>query len=143
MNPSRRRVALGAAVLIIVAAGFFGGRALRPDPAPGYAFDPSAAVYEPAAPKPALSRGGFSGFGETPGLPGRTLLSGKVTSVSPQELVIEAANGTTSTLQIANPNGVSRIEAATRNALVNGASVVVRHAEGSDRADAVLVVGGP
>jgi len=128
---------------VMIVAGFFAGRLLKGDAAPGYAFDTDAAVYEATKPEPGLSKGGFSGFGETGGLPGYTLLSGTVASVTAQEVVIEAADGTRSTLRLANPGGVQRIEAAGVNALRAGVSVIVRHAEGSDEAEAVLIVETP
>jgi hypothetical protein len=143
MKPTRPQLALGLAALAVAVAGFFGGRLLKPEPTAGYAFDTDALAYEITMPKPGLSKGGFSGFGETAGLPGATLLSGKVASITPTEVVIEAADGTKSSLRLANPGGVRRIEAASRDALRPGASVVVLHENGSDEADAVLVVEAP
>jgi hypothetical protein len=116
---------------------------LKPDPTPGYAFDTDALAFETTTPKPGLSKGGFSGFGETAGLPAATLLSGKVASISATEVVIEAVDGTKTSLRLANPGGVRRIEAANRDAIRPGASIVVLHEAGSDEADAVLVVEAP
>jgi hypothetical protein len=116
---------------------------LKPDPTPGYAFDVSAPAYEARLPEPGLSKGGFSGFGETNGLPGSTLLSGKVASITPTEIVIEAKDGTKSMIRITNPISVSRIEAANRDALKSGATVVLFPAKDSDEIASLLVVASP
>ena len=143
MRHSTTQIGLGIGVLIIVVAGFFAGRALHPDPSSGFAFATDSPAYEATSPDPALTKGGFSGFGEITGLPGLTLLSGKVASVSAQEVVIEAADGTKSSVRLANPGAVRRFEAASQSALVSGATVVLRHAEDGDEVEAVLVVGDP
>jgi hypothetical protein len=143
MKPNLTAAVFAVGAVVVVAAGFFGGRFVKPDPTPGYSFDLSSPAYAAALPQPGLTRGGFSGFGETNGLPGSTLLSGKVASVTPQQIVIEAADGTRSTFRITNPITVTRIEAANRDALKNGATVVLRKAEGSDEVEAVLVLAGP
>jgi hypothetical protein len=129
--------------IAVVAGGFFAGRALKPEPTPGYAFDVSSPAYSAALPLPGLTKGGFSGFGETNGLPGSTLLSGKVESVTADGVVIEAADGTKTSVRLTNPISVTRIDAANRDALKNGATVVLRQAEGSDEVEAVLVVTPP
>src|SRR5688572_24394263 len=140
---SKAQIALGLGAVVVIAAGFFAGRALKADPTPGYAFDTSSDVFEATGPEPGLTKGGFSGFGETAGLPGFTLLSGKVAAISSQELVLEAADGTQTKLRLANPGGVRRIEASSRDALRTGASVVVRHTEGSNEVEAVLILEVP
>jgi hypothetical protein len=140
MRPAPLQLGLAFGAIIIAAAGFFAGRTLHPDPTPGYAFDADSPAYEATAPHPALTEGGFSGFGETTGLPGLTLLSGRVTSVTAQEVVIEAPDGTKSSVKLANPGAVRRFEEASRTALINGATVVLRHAAGSDEVEAVLIV---
>src|SRR5687767_6794152 len=137
-TPPQLGLAFGA--IVIAAAGFLAGRAFHPDPTPGYAFDTDSPAYHATAPDPALTRGGFSGFGETTGLPGLTLLSGKVASVIAQEAVIEAPDGTRSSVRLANPGAVRRFEEASRSALGNGVTVVLRHAAGSDEVEAVLIV---
>lgn len=143
MKPEPRLAIVIVAAIAAVAAGFFAGRVLKPDPTPGYSFDLSSPVYEAALAQPGLTKGGFSGFGETAGLPGRTMLSGKVASVTAQEVVIEATDGTKSTLRLINPAAVSRIEAANRDALRPGATVILRQADASDEVDAVLVIASP
>ncbi len=131
------------AAIAVIVAGFFAGRMLKPDPTPGYTFDLSSPVYEGTLAPPGLTKGGFSGFGETAGLPGHTTLSGKVASISGQDVVIEAADGTKSTLRLTNPGSVTRIEAASRDALRTGATVILRQAAGSNEIDAVLVIASP
>ena len=143
MRLDARQAATILAAVIVVAAGFFGGRFVHSNGDAGFEFDLDAAVYDAALPEAGLSKGGFSGFGETPGLPGKTLLSGKVVSASGVEVVIEDANGSRSTIRLANPGGVKRIESAARSALTGGATVVLRHALGSDEVEAVLVVESP
>ena len=143
MKLNQMQLGLAVGAVVIVVAGFFAGRTLRPDPTPGYEFSRSADVYEATAPEPGLSKGGFSGFGKTSGLPGYTLLSGEVTSISPSEVVIEAADGTRSTIRLNNPDDVRRIENASRQELRSGVTVVVRHADGNSEAEAVLILETP
>ena len=140
MRPNPLHLGLGLGAVVVAALGFFVGRGLHPDPTPGFAFDSNSPVYEATAPDPVLTRGGFSGFGETTGLPGLTLLSGKVASITADEVVIEALDGTKSSVRLANPSAVRRFEEASRSALVNGATVVLRHASGSDEVEAILIV---
>jgi hypothetical protein len=129
--------------VVIVAAGLLAGRALKPDPTPGFAFDASSPAYDATTPSIGVTKGGFSGFGETSGLPGQTLLSGSVVSVSPTELVIQGTDGTKTSLRLGTPTNISRIQAANRDALRNGATVIVRQADGSDEVEAVLVLATP
>ncbi len=134
--------ALGA--IVIVAAGVFSGRALNADRGEGFTFDTTGPAYEAGLPAAGLSKGGFSGFGETTGLEGNTQLSGKIVSVSAQEIVIESRNGLMSTFRLGGaPGGISRIDSSSRAALQAGLSVVVRHEDGSDVAEAVLILEAP
>lgn len=143
MKLEPRLAVLIVAALAVVAAGFVAGRMLKADPEPGYAFDASSPAYAATLAPAGLTKGGFSGFGETAGLPGQTMLSGKVASISGQDVVIEAADGTKTSLRLTNPASVHRIEAATRDALRTGATVILRQAPGSDQVDAVLVIASP
>lgn len=143
MIPDATKIGFVAGAIVLAVAGFLAGSALRSDPTPGYAFEDDSSAYEVRTPDPALTRGGFTGFGEVTGLPGFTLLSGKVASITASEVVIEATDGTKSAVRLANPGIVSRFEAASRDALVNGATVVLRHAEGSDEVEAILIVRTP
>jgi hypothetical protein len=143
MKPTLSTGIFALAAVAVIAIGFFAGRLLKPDPTPDYAFDLSAPAYEATLPEPGLSKGGFTGFGETNGLPGSTLLSGKVASITPTEIVIEAKDGTKSTIRITNPISVSRIEAANRDALKSGATVVLFPAKDSDEIASLLVVASP
>lgn len=143
MNPRIQLMAGVAAVVLLIAAGFLAGRSARPDATAGYTFEVDAAVYEATAPSAGLTKGGFSGFGETAGLSGTTMFGGFVKSISPNQLVIEAPDGTLTTVRLANPSRVRRIEATDRGAIRPGANVVILHKPDSSDADAVLVLEVP
>ena len=139
-----RTVALIAAAALILVAGFFAGRALHSPSSETFAIDLSAPMYEAGVSDIAESKGGFTGFGETAGLSGRTVLSGRLIAVVGQNLTLEDASGTRHSMRLTTPvAAVNRIEPAGRDALRTGATVIVRHEPGSDTAEAVLVVESP
>jgi hypothetical protein len=57
--------------------------------------------------------------------------------------VIQDSDGTKTSLRLGSPSNVTRIEAANRDMLRTGATVVVRQADGSDEVEAVLVLASP
>jgi hypothetical protein len=133
-----------AAAAVILVAGFFAGRSLHSSSAETFVFDLSAPVYEAGISAIAESKGGFTGFGETAGLSGRTVLSGRVVALAGPEVTLEDSSGTRHSVRLTTPvAAVSRIEAAGRDALRTGATVIVRHESGSDSADAVLILEAP
>jgi hypothetical protein len=140
MSPTQRYVWLGAALVVAVAA-FFGGRGLRPEERASFVFDTDQPAYDQAAAVAALSEGGFSGFGEVPGLEGGTVLAGEVTNISADTLTLKPATGAEMTLRVSSGSPVRLIEPSTRAALRPGVTVVVR-TEG-DSAEAVLIVAEP
>lgn len=143
---STERILRGVAVLaavVVIAGGFLFGRSLKGGTEAGFAFDYDQPAYQVTGPAPALTSGGFSGFGETPGLSGLTQLSGRIVSVSPTQVTIEATNGAQTTLRLAEPRSLARIEAADRSRLRAGMTVIVRHEPGSNDAEAVLIVEQP
>ena len=131
------------AAAVVAAAGFFGGRGLHPGAERATGFDLQAAAYESPRQVAGFSRGGFSGFGELPGFYGRTVVAGRIVSAGATAIVIESAAGVRSTISITSGPSLRRIEAAGRDSLRPGASVVVRRQPASDTAVAVLVIEGP
>lgn len=138
----RSSVCLTIGVMLAV-AGFFAGRELRNDNGSAAAYDFKAPAYAPSDPIAGFSRGGFTGFGETPGLDGKTIIAGRVIELTGDSFTLESAAGVRSTVRLADEAPLRRIEAATAAALRPGANVIVRKQPGKDEAAAVLVVAAP
>lgn len=133
---------IGVAAVIAVAA-FFTGRELRPDTGASFDYNLAAPPFVAASPAAGLSKGGFSGFGETLGLDGKTVLSGKVTSVTSESLTLETPAGSSSTIKVTGAGPLRRIEASSVAALRPGVTVVIRMVPGSKEGAAVLIVAEP
>jgi hypothetical protein len=86
-----------------------------------------------------LSKAGFSGFTEG-GAEGRTVISGRVISVTPDSITVEGQGGQRSTLRLSGQGQPRRLEAASKEAIRPGVTVIVRRDPGSDVAKAVLVI---
>jgi len=138
--PARYAALAAVAALLLVGGGFLAGRALNTGDGTGFAFDSASPAYRSAAAPAVLSKGGFSGFGETDGLEGTTILSGRVVSAGAEAIVIESEDGAQATIRLAGSASMTQIEASSADALRPGAIVVIRHQPGSDEALAVLVL---
>lgn len=126
----------------VAAAAFFAGRALR-TPDGVLLASPEAAAFQPAPAIAGLSHGGFSGFGEVPGLAGQTVLSGRVTAIAPGAITVETPAGTTSSITLTGTRSLRRIEAGGVEALRPGVTVVVRLGGDGRMAEALLVLAEP
>ena len=133
----------GGMIAVVLLAGFLGGRALKPDSDTTYRFDQDAPAYTAPLAVPALSKGGFSGFGAELGLEGATLLSGRVTAISADEITIELSLGTQHTFLLGEIASLSQLEADTVGVLEIGLTVVVVSGDGDDEAAAILIIEEP
>ncbi len=124
---------------ILVVAAFFVGRALHPEESTAAAFDLTADAYQASTSISGLSKAGFSGFTEG-GSDGRTVIAGRVVSVTPDSITLEGQGGQRSTMRLSGQGSPTRLESSTRDALKPGVTVIVRREPGSDLATAVLIV---
>jgi hypothetical protein len=131
-----------AAGLVVAVAAFFGGRALHGDGSSAGAFDFDAPAYGSVKSIAGLSRGGFSGFGDTPGLDGRTVIAGRIVSAAADSITVESSQGVRSTLRISSAAPLRRLDTSGREALRPGVTVVVRRSDSGEPA-AVLIVAEP
>ena len=127
----------GAGIALVLVA-FFAGHQLRPEPATAKAFDQDGPAYEVAKEAAGVSKGGFSGFGESPGPDGRTVVAGRVVSVNGDTVTVDSPSGQKSTIRLTGNGPLRRLEASSREALRPGMSVLVRR--DGNQAEAVLVV---
>jgi hypothetical protein len=123
--------------IVVVLAGFFAGRALRPEKGAAYSFQASAPAYD--APKAAagVDKAGLSGFAEDDS--GRTVISGKVTAVGADSVSLQTASGSTNVIKLQPSAPLRQLMAADRTAILPGARVIVK-LSGKDEAAAVLVL---
>jgi len=135
------RLAFLLAVAAVAALGFGAGwLAKGPGPA-AFRFDASAAAYQAAGSPAGLSKGGFTGFAETGGLDGMTIVAGKVTSVAPGVLTLATASGE-SAVRLTGDDKV-RVLAPFTASPAAGVTAVVSLAPASDEARAVLLIIDP
>ncbi len=138
------KLALALALAIaVLAGGFIGGRALKPAGETSFEFDLDSPAYEASLAEPGLSKGGFGGFGEDLGLEGATLLSGRITAISPEEITIELSRGTLQAVRVGETASVTQLEASSRDALSTGFTVVILTDAGEDTATAILIIAEP
>ncbi len=145
MTTRNRKLALWIIAAVAVgAAGFLIGRDLRAAETPAFAFETDASSYE--APKSLAGRslGGFSGIDELSGNEGRVVLGGRVVEKTANSVTIETAWGATTTIRITGGQGpLRRLEAADRDALQRGATVLVRVGPGGQDAAGIFVLAPP
>ncbi len=138
------KYAIGSILIVgLLLAGFWGGRALKPEAETAFEFDFDSPAYEASLANPALTKGGFSGFGEDLGMEGATLLSGRITAISSDEITIELGVGTKHTLQFGETASLTQLEASDRDVLRTGITVVVLTDAGEETATAILIVAEP
>jgi len=135
---TRTQVACLTATAALAVAAFFAGRGLHPGGSSVSPFDLDADAYEAPSAIAGLSKAGFSGFTEG-GAEGRTVISGRVISVTPDSITVESHGGR-STLRLSGQGQPRRLEAASKEAIRPGVTVIVRRDPGSDVAKAVLVI---
>jgi hypothetical protein len=134
---SRPDALWGIAIVVAAVAMFVVGRAIGGDGAPASAFDTSTPAYDAVDLPVAFTRGGFSGFGES-GLEGRTTISGRVSQVDGNLLMLDTAGGAQA-IRMTGDQRVRRFEMATKDDLRAGTAVVVLLSANGD-ARAVLVL---
>jgi hypothetical protein len=132
-----------AFAIVVAVLAFVGGRELKPDEDPYYIFETDAAAYSEVGTIAAVSKGGFTGFGDLEGGDDRTVVAGRVVEVTPTSLVLESQNGSRTTLRLGPQPKLARLLPAARDLLRPGATVQVRKGDTDDEAAAVLVLAQP
>jgi hypothetical protein len=132
-----------AVAIVVAMLAFLGGRELKPDEEPYYVFETDAAAYDEGGAIAAVSKGGFTGFGDVEGGDNRTVVAGRVVEVTPPSLVLESPNGSRTTLRLGQQPKLARLLPAGRDLLRPGATVQVRKGNTGDEAAAVLVLAQP
>jgi hypothetical protein len=132
-----------ALAIVVAVLAFVGGRELKPDEDPYYVFETDAAAYSDVGAIAAVSKGGFTGFGDLEGGDNRTVVAGRVVEVTPTSLVLESPNGSRTDLRLGPQPKLARLLPAGRDLLRPGAAVQVRKGDAADEAAAVLVVAQP
>ena len=143
---TERELKFGAwtiAAIIIAAASFFIGGALKPDEPPHYVFETDSDAYQPASAVPATTKGGFTGFGEIDGSAARTVLAGRVLEKTATGVVLETPGGQRTSLRFGETPGIARVEPATQTLLRPGITVAVRLDPTGDTVEAVLILAQP
>jgi hypothetical protein len=129
-----------AAALVVAVAAFFAGRALhQPSTQPSTVTDLSGPAFQPSRAVAGLSKGGFSGFSESPAPDGRTIIAGRVVEAGASGVTLESVDGVRSTLRLTTQDLLRRIEPTTAQALQPGAQVLVR-IDAAGNAAAVLLL---
>ena len=126
---------------IVAILAFLAGRELRPDTAESFDYDLTAPGYQAAVPAPGLSKGGFTGF-DGAALDGETVVSGRVTAVSPESLIVQTESAAVP-IRLSGDRPLRRIGAATLSDVRPGMTVVVRTTPDQDEAAAILIVSTP
>jgi hypothetical protein len=135
------RLAFLLAAAAVAALGFAAGW-LAKGPGPGvFHFDASAAAYQAAGSPAGLSKGGFTGFAETGGLDGMTIVAGKVTKVASGVLTL-ATSGGENTVRLSGEDKV-RVLAPFTASPPPGVTAVVSLVPASGEARAVLLIIDP
>jgi hypothetical protein len=132
-----------ALAIVVAMLAFVGGRELKPDEDPYYVFQTDAAAYDEVGAIAAVSKGGFTGFGDLEGGDNRTVVAGRIVEITPSSLVLESANGSRTTLRLGQQPKLARLLPADRDLLRPGATVQVRKGGSDDEAAAVLVIAQP
>lgn len=130
-----------AALGVVAAAGFFGGWLIKGGGSPDFPFDTKAPAYAAADVPGGRSRAGFTGFSDTGGLSGFTIVAGKVANVSPDTLTISTAAGTDS-IRLRGQEKL-RILQPFASSIQTGTTVAITRKAGTEEAAAVLVVLDP
>ncbi len=134
---------LWAGLAVAVAAiAFFAGQSLRPEDEPELAAELTALPYTAPAPAFGRSLGGFTGFGEKSDARGRTVLSGRVTTVGPDAIGLDTPAGPT-TIGLAGERSLRRLEAIDRDAIGDGATVLALISPSSGEVTALLLLEEP
>jgi hypothetical protein len=143
---SRREIKFAAwaiAAIVIGAASFLVGGALKPAEPPHYVFETESAAYEDPTNVAATTKGGFTGFGEVDGSLPRTVIAGRVVEKSDTAVVLETPGGQRTSLRFGTLATLSRAEPATQSLLRPGVTVAVRLNPSGNTVEAVLVLAQP
>ncbi len=144
MTPTYLKYAAGCVLAVVVLlAGFLGGRAIKPESETAFEFDLDSPAYQASLAEPGLSKGGFSGFGEDLGMEGATLLSGRITAISAEEITIELGVGTRHTLRFGETASLTQFQTSDRDVLGTGFTVVVLTDADGETATAILIIAEP
>jgi hypothetical protein len=135
------RLALLLAAAAVAGLGFLAGWLVKGPGPSSHHFDASAAAYRPAGSPAGMSKGGFTGFGETGGLDGMTIVAGKVTSVG-QGFLTLATEGGQNTVRLTGQDKV-RVLAPFTPSPPTGVIAVVALEPGSVDARGVLLIIDP
>ncbi|HXH20578.1 MAG TPA: hypothetical protein VNN10_01020 [Dehalococcoidia bacterium] len=138
---SRGLVAWIAMAALVAALGVLAGRALRGSGGGTFDFDATAPAYSAADLPMARSRGGFTGFGETGGLDGSVLVSGRVSAAGPDSITLETSTGR-NVIRLSGEQKL-RILRPHQGSIAPGTTVAVLKKPGTDEAQAVLLLLNP
>ena len=131
------------AAVVIAAASYFAGSALKPGEDPYYVFDTAAPAYGDPSGIAATSPGGFTGFGETDGSNSRVVISGRVIEKSDDAITLESPLGRQTSLRFGDAPRIFRLDSGELGLLRPGVSVAVRLNPAGDTVEAVLVLSQP
>jgi len=135
----RRGLTLWLGLAAITALlGVFAGRELKGGGPEAFAFDLRAPSYAAADALAGHSRAGFTGFAETGGLDGSTIVAGRVTAVGPDTITVATAAGS-SAIRLTGEQKL-RVLQPIPGALTAGMTLVILKKPGSSEAQAVLAV---
>ncbi len=129
------------AAIVVALVGALAGRALKGGGDPPFPFDASAPPYSGADLPTARSRAGFTGFNETGGLDGLTVVAGRVTAVTSDSISLDTSAG----LNVIRLSGDLKLRTLEpyQGAIVPGTTVVVLKNPGTDQAKSVLLILDP
>jgi hypothetical protein len=145
MRSTRTLKFAGWTLLTLVAAvlAFMGGRELKPDQDPHYVFETDAAPYSEVGAIAAVSKGGFTGFGDLEGGDNRTVVAGRIVEITGSSLILEGTTGSRTTLRLGPQPKLARLLPAGHDLLRPGVTVQVRRGDSPDDAAAILVMVQP
>ncbi len=130
-----------AAAAVVAVAGVFAGRAIKGSGGADFPFDTRADAYSAADLPQGRTRAGFTGFSETGGLDGTTIVAGKVTAVAGDSVTLTTSSGASSIRLTAEQK--LRILQPLGGAIAPGTTVVIIKKQGTDEAQAVLALLDP
>jgi hypothetical protein len=142
-----REIKFGGWMVLAVAlavGGFFVGGSFKPKESPHYILDVTAPAYgADLAAIGATSPGGFTGFEDIVPDGSRTVLGGRIVSLTDEGMTLETLDGAQTQMRLGPEPKLARLESGGRDRLEPGASVLVMIGETEADAAAVLVISPP
>jgi hypothetical protein len=128
------------AAIVFGAIAFVIGRSFSSAGETAFAFDFEAPAYLPADSTAGRTKGGFTGLDEAEASDGRAVLSGKIVEISEETATVETSWGERARFRLVPPSVFKRVNAAGRDALKDGAQILVRFEPGSQNVKSILIV---